>query len=111
MINCFAKEYDMPIKHNVTVKPVSESEFHLLDYKIMEIVFSIHKDLGNFCDEKIYQKAHLLNSGVAFKISAVTKNGSFYEQHLRKFIGHTPLKAIQWINFNRNKVVFKTIRQ
>lgn len=29
----------MPIKYNFTVKPVSESEFHLLDYKIMEIEF------------------------------------------------------------------------
>ena len=45
----------MPIKYSEMIKPVSEEEFHLLDYKIMELVFSIHKDLGRFCDEKIYQ--------------------------------------------------------
>jgi len=265
----------MPIKHKMAIKPIAESEFHLLDYKIMELVFSIHKDLGRFCDEKIYQnelsyrckkmgiakvatevpiqvsykdfikhyymdllvnnavlyefkavknltgehqkqalnylllmgmqngklvnmrpqsvqyrfvstkltpekrykftiddqewknidedsiwlkrlmakllsewgvfldtnlfydaikhfqggeenivkkieivrdsrilgtqKAHLLNPTVAFKISAVTKDGSFYEKHLHRFISHTSLRAIQWINFDHDKIVFKTI--
>ena len=45
----------MPVKHGVMIKPIPEDEFHLLDHKIMEIVFSIHKDFGRFCDEKIYQ--------------------------------------------------------
>ena len=265
----------MPIKHKVTVKPISESEFHLLDYKIMELVFSTHKDLGRFCDEKIYQnelayrcqkmgfakvatevpiqvsykdfikhyymdllvnnavmyelktvtnltgehqkqalnylllmgiqngklvnmrppsvqhrfvstkltpekrykftiddqqweninedsiwlkglmakllskwgvfldinlfydaikhfrggeknivkkiklvcnsrilgtqKTHLLNPATAFKISAVTKDSSFYEKHLHRFISLTSLRAIQWINFDHDKIVFKTI--
>jgi len=56
-----------------------------------------------------HQKAHLLNSKVAFRISSITKNGTFYEQHLRRFIRFTSLRAIQWINFNHNEVVFKTI--
>lgn len=45
----------MPINHSVTINPISGKEFHLLDHKIMGLVFSIHKDLGRFCDEKIYQ--------------------------------------------------------
>ncbi len=45
----------MPVNHNVRIMPVSEDEFHLLDHKIMGIVFSVQKDLGRFCDEKIYQ--------------------------------------------------------
>jgi GxxExxY protein len=52
------------------------------------------------------QKVHLLNSEVAFRISSITKNRTFYEQHLRRFIRFTSLKAIQWINFKQNEVVF-----
>ena len=45
----------MPVKHNVVVKRITDNEFYSLDYKIMELVFSVHKDLGRFYDEKIYQ--------------------------------------------------------
>ena len=45
----------MPVKHSVMIAPISEDEFHLLDHKIMGIVFSMRKELGRFCDEKIYQ--------------------------------------------------------
>ncbi len=55
------------------------------------------------------QRTHLLNPETAFKISAITKDVPFYEQHLENFINHTALKAIQWINFNHEKIVFKTI--
>ena len=57
------------------------------------------------------QKAHLLNSEIAFTISAVTKDSALYEQHLRRFLSHTSLKAIQLINFNHDKIVFSTISQ
>lgn len=57
------------------------------------------------------QKTHLLNTEIAFKVSAVTKDRSFYEEHLRRFLSHTPLKAIQWVNFNHHKIVFKTLIQ
>ena len=36
-------------------------------------------------------RTHLLNSEVAFKISAVTKGGTFYEGHLQRFLSHTSL--------------------
>jgi GxxExxY protein len=55
------------------------------------------------------QKAHMLNSNVAFKISAVTKDERSNENHLRRFIRYTSLKAVQWINFDHHRVVFKTI--
>jgi GxxExxY protein len=57
------------------------------------------------------QKTHLLNSNIAFKISSVTKDERYYENHFRRFIRYTALKAIQWINFNNDKVVFKTINK
>lgn len=122
----------MPIKSSVVIETISEDEFYSLDYKIMGIVFSIHKDFGRFYDAINYfrggedkvvkrieivndsrilgtQRVHLLNSKIAFKISAVTKAMSFYEQNLQRFISHTTLKAIQWINFNHDKIVFTTI--
>jgi len=55
------------------------------------------------------QKVHLLNPITAFKISGVKKHISLYEQHLRLFLQHTSLRAIQWINFNNHSITFKTI--
>ena len=52
---------------------------------------------------------HLLNSNMAFKISSMTKDERHDENHFRRFIRFTPLKAIHWINFSHDKVVFKTI--
>jgi len=55
------------------------------------------------------QHMHLLNPEVAFKISSATKAVPFYERHLQSFLSHTPLRAIQWINFNHDKILFKTL--
>jgi GxxExxY protein len=45
----------MPIKPGIQAKPISYDDFHALDYEVMGIVFSIHRDLGRFWNEKIYQ--------------------------------------------------------
>jgi GxxExxY protein len=45
----------MPIKHKIDIKPISEDDFHQLDYKVMELGFAIHNEMGRFWDEKIYQ--------------------------------------------------------
>lgn len=55
------------------------------------------------------QKIHMLNSEVAFKISAITTGQSFYADDLRRFVRVASLKALQWINFNHNQIEFKTI--
>ena len=55
------------------------------------------------------QKVHLISSDIAFKISSMMKDEKYYEDHLRRFINHTSLKAIQWINFQHDRIVFKTI--
>lgn len=55
------------------------------------------------------QKVHMLNAETAFKISAITKGEFFYEQDLRRFVRFARLKALQWINFNHEQIVFKTI--
>ncbi len=56
------------------------------------------------------QKIHLLNPRIAFKITALTRDYGNYEHHLRRFISLTSLNAIQWINFDKNEIVFKTIK-
>lgn len=55
------------------------------------------------------QRVHLITSDLAFMISAVTKEKKHLENHFRRFIRCTPLKAIHWINFDHNKVLFKTL--
>jgi len=43
----------MPIKYKIDIKPISEDDFHQIDYKVM--AFAIHNEMGRFWDEKIYQ--------------------------------------------------------
>ena len=125
----------MPIRTRFKVKKISDKEFYSLDYEIMVELLS---DWGTFLDTNLFydaieyyrggrenvikkikikkdsrilgeQKVHLLNPKTAFKISAVKKHISQYEQHLRLFLKHTSLMAIQWINFNNHVITFKTI--
>lgn len=49
------KGYKMPIKPSKRVKAISYESFHALDYKVMGMAFSIHRELGRFWNEKIYQ--------------------------------------------------------
>ena len=65
-------------------------------------VFSGRHQLG-------YQKMALLTPQVAIKISSVTTDFNYYEQHLLRLVRHTRLQAIQWINFNHARIQFKTI--
>lgn len=55
------------------------------------------------------QRAHFLNASTAFKISAIIGDTTIYEKHLRKFLRHTKLARIQWINFNHHNLEFITI--
>lgn len=55
------------------------------------------------------QRVYLLNDKTSFIISAVTDQVSYYESNLRKFMKHTSLQAIQWINMAHHWIQFKTI--
>lgn len=55
------------------------------------------------------QRCHMLNSSTAFRISSVTEDDSHYERHLQRYLQHTHLEVLQWVNFNRHNVVFKTV--
>ena len=57
------------------------------------------------------QVLRLAAPGVAFKISALGEGCQRYESHLRRFLAHTSLECIQWINVGRKVVTFKTIKR
>lgn len=57
------------------------------------------------------QKIALLNKTTAFHISGLADNLILYENHITRLLKHTELQAIQWINFNKNEIKFKTIKK
>ena len=56
------------------------------------------------------QKICKLDEKTAFHFSVLTKYFKSYETHIRRILDHTKLKAIQWINFNKNDIKLKTIK-
>jgi GxxExxY protein len=55
------------------------------------------------------QPIHVISQDTAFKITAISKDLESFEKRLRKFLAATSLRAIQWINFSRQNVTFKTL--
>ena len=47
----------MPVFINADIRPMSQQEFSLIAYHVMDHAFSIHQDLGRFFDEDIYRDA------------------------------------------------------
>lgn len=64
------------------------------------------------CNDNVIgtQNFHLLNNKTAFNISALTNDKHFYRENLEKFLFHTPLETLQWINFNHQNIEFETIK-
>jgi GxxExxY protein len=55
------------------------------------------------------QRCHLLTPDVALRLTAFTDYLDRFEYDLRRFLDHTNLNAIQWVNLNHNKVEFVTL--
>jgi GxxExxY protein len=55
------------------------------------------------------QRVHLLAPDVAFNLTAIAHRLAFVEDHIRRFLAHTRLRAIQWVNFHQHDVTFKTL--
>jgi GxxExxY protein len=58
-----------------------------------------------------HQKVHLLDAETAFKITAATKNINYYKKDLLRFLAHTNLESIQWINLNHHNIEFCTLKK
>jgi GxxExxY protein len=61
-------------------------------------------------NQKTNQPVYLLNPDTAFKITGLRKQKSNYRKHLQKFLDHTKLKVLQWINFNMHQIEFITLK-
>ncbi|MDF7823095.1 GxxExxY protein [Pontiellaceae bacterium B12227] len=55
------------------------------------------------------QNVRMLSEGTAFKITATTKNINYYKKDLLRFLSHTNLKSVQWINLNHHNIEFRTL--
>ncbi len=55
------------------------------------------------------QRERLLTPTSAFRITAVSKHVSEYETHLRRFLGHTRLHTLHWINLNHHRLELTTL--
>ena len=114
-------------------RPLSE-EFRRLETIILELL----EDWGSFLDGVLYreavthflggrdavvrkipivqgprvigeQEAYLLCDDVAIALTTANKNVPGYAVHLQRFLNHTRLRAIAWVNFNRQQIEFRTI--
>lgn len=56
------------------------------------------------------QKLSMISPEASVCISVLNDGQDRYEYQLRRFLMHTTLKAIQWVNIGRKLVTFKTIR-
>ena len=57
------------------------------------------------------QKVRLVEPGIAFRVTALSGDPAPFRIHTRRLLGHTNLKAIQWINVTRTEILFQTIRK
>lgn len=55
------------------------------------------------------QEVRLATDDTAFAITATTESESFMRAHLDRFLTHTRLSHIQWINFNHHAIEFVTL--
>jgi hypothetical protein len=55
------------------------------------------------------QKARLTSSGATFKVTSLYENTTLFEQHARRFLEHTMLPSVHWVNVTRHCVCFRTL--
>jgi hypothetical protein len=55
------------------------------------------------------QRVHLLDPTTAFKLTALGSGLDTLEQHLHRFLRHTQLDAIHWVNLHHHDVTFTTL--
>ena len=55
------------------------------------------------------QEMRLITDDIAFAVTTATHHPGPLLEHQRRFLSHTQLKAIQWINLHHHKITFRTI--
>ena len=57
------------------------------------------------------QEMHLLTDDVAFSVTASTHRPEKVLEHQQRFLNHTRLRALHWLNLNHNQVELRTIER
>lgn len=55
------------------------------------------------------QTARLVDSATAFKLTALHRDLDTFETHIRRFLNHTRLENVLWINVTSGEVTFSTV--
>jgi len=65
-------------------------------------VFSDTRKIGE-------QEVHLVTDDIAFAVTAVTESAAGMRSHLSRFLTHTRLLHLHWINLNHHRIEFETL--
>lgn len=57
------------------------------------------------------QKLHLLSDDIGFSVTASTHRPETILEHQRRFLRHTTLRALHWINLNHKQIELRTIER
>jgi GxxExxY protein len=58
-----------------------------------------------------HQLVSCLADNTAFVLTAITENTAAMRDHQQRFLDHTPLEFMQWINMNHHDIEFRTLRR
>ncbi len=58
-----------------------------------------------------YQKICRLDEQTCLHVSSIIRHFESYKKQLLKLLNHTPLKQLQWVNFNREKIQLITLKK
>jgi GxxExxY protein len=125
----------MPVFTSSPITVFDQESFHALDKVATGCAFDIHNEVGRYLDERLYQtelaarlndrrlavvremKITLTLDGftrnyhVDILVTASVHRPQVVQEHHRRFLEHTRLRAIQWINLNRQTVSLHTIQK
>ncbi len=74
----------------------------------------IHGETEIVVDSRVIGKMPIAIAGprTAFKVTALEPQDlAAHEQHIRRFLNHTSLSALQWINIHRTEITFQSLRR
>ena len=122
--------------YNINLETFDNNKKSIL---LVDIIRDLLKDWGAFLDLNLYHEAVIyflggkekvmtpidivrdsrvigqqavckLDERIAFHFSALTKNFKSYERNIKRLLSHTKLDSIEWVNFDKRNIEFKTIK-
>jgi len=109
----------MPIHCPITIANLSADEFTGVDHRVMGHAYACHNDLDRLVEQRVPlsrngaklgdQRFTTHAPGIAFRLTAFTEDQPAIENHLRRLLALTDLRALQWINLNHARIELKTL--